>query len=295
VDPGRRSSVVIVTSGWVSSGASRVVTGAGSVGAYRRAAGPPRRSVRATSYRGPVAAPAPLPSGVGVALVTFFDDRGAVDARATAARARRCADLGVASVLVAGTTGEAARLSVRDRVELAAAVKSAVPEVPVIVGTGFPDATSALEASAQVAAGVADALLVYCPQAEEPAAFYGKVREESRGRPVIAYHNPALAARELGTAEVPTWGVDGIKDSSHRTDRLAELLELQVRVYVGSPTQLALAGPCGAAGALLALANVAPTDCIAAFGGDVAAQRRLLALHRQVVEEPGSLKRAEPR
>jgi len=36
----------------------------------------------------------------------------------------------------------------------------------------------------------------------------------------------------------------------------------------------------GAAGSILAAANLAPEDCLAAWDGDGAAQRRLLAVHR---------------
>jgi 4-hydroxy-tetrahydrodipicolinate synthase len=237
-----------------------------------------------------------LPSGVGVALVTHFAEDGTVDLKATAARARRCVELGVSSVLVAGTTGEAARLTVHDRVELASAVKDAAPDTPVIVGTGRPDEADALEATARIAVeGDADALLVYCPQEAQPSSFFRAVREEARGRAVFAYHNPALAARRLGTGELATLDVDGVKDSSGSSNRLADLVELGVRVYVGSPTQLALAGPCGAAGALVGLANVAPTDCIAAWNGDATAQRRLFTLHRRAAHEfPSYLRSGAP-
>ncbi|HVC13853.1 MAG TPA: dihydrodipicolinate synthase family protein [Acidimicrobiales bacterium] len=239
----------------------------------------------------------PLPSGVGVALVTLFDDDGGIDAKATAAHARRCVELGASSVLVSGTTGEAARLSVQDRVELAAAVADAVPGVPVVVGTGHPDVDAALEASARVAVETgADALLVYCPKGAEPAPFFRGVRDAARGRHVLAYHNPALGVRELGSEELSSLDVDGVKDSSGDSNRLADLVELGVRVYVGSPTQLSLAGSCGAAGALLALANVAPTDCIAAWNGDAAAQRRLFAVHRRAAGDfPAYLKLRAPR
>jgi 4-hydroxy-tetrahydrodipicolinate synthase len=243
----------------------------------------------------PVAEALPLPSGVGVALVTFFAENGGVDLEATATRARRCVELGVSSVLVSGTTGEAACLSVEDRVELAAAVKEVAPGVPVVVGTGHPDADDAVEASARVAKdGAADALLVYCPEEAEPAAFYRAVRDVARGRPVLAYHFPVLAARELTTEELASLDVDGVKDSSGSSNRLADLVELGVRVYTGSATQLVLAGSC-ADGAILALANVAPTECIAAWNGDAAAQRRLFALHRQATREfPSYLKSSEP-
>ena len=48
----------------------------------------------------------PLFRGVGVALVTLFDEHGEIDAPATAAHAAGLVDLGVRAVLVAGTTGE---------------------------------------------------------------------------------------------------------------------------------------------------------------------------------------------
>ena len=239
---------------------------------------------------------APLHSGVGVALVTIFADDGTVDLAATATRARRCAELGISSVLVAGTTGEAARLTVADRVALVSAVKDVVAGVPVIVGTGRDTADAALETSAKLAAeGEADALLVFCPEEAEPAEFFGAVRHEASGRPILAYHNPALAARPLDTEELPLLDVDGVKDSSGSSSRLADLVELRMRVYVGSATQLLLAGSCGAAGAILALANVAPTDCIAAWNGDAAAQRRLFQMHRRAGRGlPSFLKTAQP-
>ena len=46
-------------------------------------------------------------------------------------------------------------------------------------------------------------------------------------------------------------------------------------LYVGSPWLLSAAGPLGATGAILAVANVEPALSIAAFAGDVEAQRAL--------------------
>lgn len=239
---------------------------------------------------------APLPSGVGVALVTMFDGAGAVDVPATVARAEACAAPGLSSVLVAGTTGEASRLSAEDRVVLATAVKLALPDIPVIVGTGDPRAARALEITAALAdAGVGDALLVLAPGDADPVAFYGEAGAAAGGTPVLAYHFPLVSPPGLETSVVPTLGVKGIKDSSGNTNRLAELVEAGVRVYVGSPTLLAVAGACGAAGALLAVANVAPRLCLEAWNGDMAAQRRLFALHVQAgAEGLGYLKRTLP-
>jgi hypothetical protein len=43
-----------------------------------------------------------------------------------------------------------------------------------------------------------------------------------------------------------------------------------------------MAGPMGAAGAILALANIEPEACAAAFAGDAAAQRGLAGPHLAV-------------
>lgn len=240
--------------------------------------------------------PMSLPSGVGVALVTVFDDGGTPDVAATVARARACVARGVSGILVAGTTGEAWRLTPGHRIEVASAVKDALPEIPVVVGTGDPAAARAFAITAEVAeTGVADALLVLSPGDLAAGEFYSAVARDARGIPVLAYHNPAMSAPGVDATEVPALGVDGIKDSSGSTDRLAELIERDVTVYVGSPTLLAVAGACGARGALLALANVVPSLCIAAWNGDMSAQRRLFAIRRSTAAGfPGSLKSTEP-
>ena len=63
-------------------------------------------------------------------------------------------------------------------------------------------------------------------------------------------------------------------------------------LYVGSSAYLALAGPLGATGAILSLANTDPEGCIAALAGDMEAQRALLPGHRESrVDFPAGLKR----
>jgi 4-hydroxy-tetrahydrodipicolinate synthase len=230
--------------------------------------------------------------GVGVALVTIFDGEGRVDADATAEHARNCVDRGVRSILVAGTTGEPWRLSTADRISLAATVKSAVSEIPVIVGTGDTNAQRALQITKEVAtAGVADALLVLSPTDVDPADFYRDVVSTSATSTVLAYHLPALSPPGIPAELVRTLPVDGIKDSSGDADRLAQLVHDGCRTFVGSPNLLSTAGPCGAAGALLALANSVPELCVDAWGGDETAQRRLFDVHiASLVDFPATLK-----
>lgn len=233
-----------------------------------------------------------LPAGVGVALVSLFGDDGDLDIAATVHHAVACVERGVSSVLVAGTTGEPWRLTGADRVELAGAVKAALPTVPVLVGTGDTDAGRAVALTAEVAgAGVADALVVLAPDGVAPGAFYRDIAAVAGSTPVLAYHLPALSAVGVPVDAVPSLPVAGIKDSSGDTDRLAHLLHDKQQVYVGSPNLLSTAGPCEATGALLALANTLPEMCIAAWDGDPDAQRRLFDAHvRSMPNFPGCLK-----
>jgi 4-hydroxy-tetrahydrodipicolinate synthase len=230
--------------------------------------------------------------GVGVALVTMFDRQGRVDAAATAEHAHNCAERGIRSILVAGTTGEPWRLSTTDRIVLAAAVKDAVSDVPVIVGTGDTNAVRALQITKEVAAaGVADSLLVLSPTDVDPAGFYRDVVSAAATCTVLAYHLPALSPPGIPADLVRTLPVGGIKDSSGDADRLAQLVHDGCPTFVGSPNLLSTAGPCGAAGALLALANSVPELCLDAWSGDEVAQRRLFDVHiASLVDFPATLK-----
>jgi len=226
-----------------------------------------------------------LPGGAGVALVTIFDDYGEADLDATGALARDLVARGVRSVLVCGTTGEAAALTGKERVALVEAVRAAVPAgVPVIAGTGAPSRRQAAElTSAAVTAG-ADAVLAWPPPGcTELVRYYGVVADAAHGRPVLAYHIPWLSSPGVPTGALAALPVGGIKDSSGSPDRLLdEVANYPGATYVGSSALLALAGPLGATGALLALANVEPERCCRAFGGDAAAQRELAGPHLEV-------------
>jgi 4-hydroxy-tetrahydrodipicolinate synthase len=234
-------------------------------------------------------------TGVGVALVTLFDDAGALDAPATAALAGDLVDRGMRGVLVCGTTGEAGKLSDIERFELTAAVRAAVPPaVPVLAGTGADTAAEAARLTAAAVSAGADAVLAWPPPgSEDLIGYFGAVAAAADGRPVLAYHIPWLSAPGVPVAALPGLPVAGQKDSSGDPNRLLdEVTQYQGRTYVGSSAILALAGPLGAAGAILAAANAEPERCAAAFGGDAAAQRELAATHLAVrAGGPAELKR----
>ncbi|HLT17571.1 MAG TPA: dihydrodipicolinate synthase family protein [Acidimicrobiales bacterium] len=233
--------------------------------------------------------------GVGVALVTLFDEEGEIDAPATADHAARLVDAGMAAVLVAGTTGEADTLDADERSDLLLAVTSAVDgRVPVLAGTGAPSARQAVILSKRAEADGADALLVLAPPGlVDPRPYYERV-VDSVDIPVLAYHYPKRSAPGVpvdGLSELP---VAGLKDSSGDAQRLIlEADELGDGLYTGSPALITLASSIGCAGAILGLANVDPEGCLRAWDGDGTCQRELINGHRpQALAGIAGLKRA---
>jgi 4-hydroxy-tetrahydrodipicolinate synthase len=124
------------------------------------------------------------------------------------------------------------------------------------------------------------------------AGYYRAVTEAAEGLPVLGYHFPVSSAPGISLDALRELDLHGLKDSSGDPERLlVELDHFGGRIYTGSSALLSFAGPLGCPGAILALANVAPELCVAAFGGDTAAQRELLPEHlRQKESAPRTLK-----
>jgi dihydrodipicolinate synthase/N-acetylneuraminate lyase len=225
-------------------------------------------------------------TGVGVALITIFTEDGSLDAGASAEHAARMVALGVRAVVVAGSTGEAASLSDEERIQLLRAVRRAVPAgpVPLVAGTGAPSARQAAALTRAACAEGADALLVLSPPGSNDVhPYYEAVARAAGDTPVLGYHYPAVSAPGIPVEILPSLPIAGCKDSSGSADRLLQTVDTWPQpVYVGSPALLAMGGPLGAAGAILALANVEPERCAAAFAGDFAAQRQLAGAHHRM-------------
>jgi dihydrodipicolinate synthase/N-acetylneuraminate lyase len=223
----------------------------------------------------------PVFTGVGVAMVTLFDDDGDVDLDANAELARELAAAGMTAIVIAGSTGEAATLDGPERVALAKVVREAIPaDVAIVVGTGAASARQAAGLTAEVVAGGADAVLVLSPpNAADPTGYYRQVVAAAGRTPVLGYHFPLMSAPGIDVDLLPRLGdigLVGLKDSSGDPSRLVRTLAtFDGDLYVGSPWLLSAAGPLGAAGAILAVANVEPELSVAAFTGDAVAQRSL--------------------
>jgi 4-hydroxy-tetrahydrodipicolinate synthase len=156
--------------------------------------------------------------------------------------------------------------------------------VPVIAGTGAPSLRQAAALTRAAVAAGADAVLTWGPpRCADLAGYFSAIGEAASGQPVLAYHNPFIACADIPVDTLATLPVAGQKDSSGSPERLLdELARYPGHTFVGSSGLLALAGPMGATGALLALANLAPEACVRAWDGDALAQRGLAPQHLAV-------------
>jgi 4-hydroxy-tetrahydrodipicolinate synthase len=220
-------------------------------------------------------------TGIAVALATLFDDEKTIAVDRTAEHAARLVAAGVGAVVVAGSTGEAAALTDTERVAVLAAVRQACPGVPVVAGASAEWWRPAADRVVAAVSAGADAVLVAPPRSGDLEKYFTNVAAAAGQVPVLAYHFPPNAGGAVPVEALASLPVQGIKDSSGDPERMLQELEsFPGWVYSGAAVLTSYASTVGAAGSILAAANIAPEDCVAAWNGDGAAQRRLLAVHR---------------
>jgi dihydrodipicolinate synthase/N-acetylneuraminate lyase len=233
-------------------------------------------------------------TGIGVALVSLFDEDGELLVDATAEHALALVELGVAGVLVAGSTGEASALDDDERANLIDRVRRTLPpEIPVFAGTGQPSTRAAVATSLRAVDSGADALLVLSPpRTRDPRPYYDAITKACPTTPVLAYHFPSVSAPGIEVDVLCSLPVVGCKDSSGDATRLLdETQQFQGAIYVGNPVLLALAGLLDLQGAILAVANLDPALCARALAGDPHAQLQVAALHHKTSSDfPNAIK-----
>lgn len=136
------------------------------------------------------------------AMVTPFDDRGAIDLDGAATLAKWLVEHGNDGLVIAGTTGEAATLSHDEQIDLIAAVVDAV-DVPVVAGAGSNNTTAAMELTERATAAGASAILHVTPYYNRPSqlgiADHFRATAEATDLPVILYDIPVRTGRKVET------------------------------------------------------------------------------------------------
>jgi 4-hydroxy-tetrahydrodipicolinate synthase len=155
------------------------------------------------------------------AMVTPFDDEGALDVGGAKELARWLVAHGNDGLVLMGTTGEAPTVSDDEKVELWRAVREAV-DVPLLAGTGSYDTRHTIALSERAAACGVDGLLVVVPYYNRPPQSgidaHMRAVAGATDLPIVMYDVPSRTGRAMTVdtivrlaREVPT--IVGLKDA----------------------------------------------------------------------------------
>jgi 4-hydroxy-tetrahydrodipicolinate synthase len=213
--------------------------------------------------------PEPKFEGSGVALVTPFDADG-VNTRALREMVAWHVAEGSDALVVCGSTGEAAAMSVPEQATAVRTVVAAAEgALPVIAGCGGSD-TAVVRALARGAreAG-ADALLLSAPPYNRPPragliAHFRAVMDVGE-LPAILYNVPSRAAVNIPPNVVEELAEDGrvigVKEASGDLSQVAEIARRvgdRLAIWSGNDDQILPVMSLGGSGVISVLANVAP-------------------------------------
>ena len=218
----------------------------------------------------------PFLNGIFPPIPTPFDAQGEVDVQAMTHNLAWWNRYALAGCVALGSNGEAELLDEEEKVRLVAAVRSALPaDRTLIAGTGCASTRSTVRLTRRVAAQGADAALVLPPfyyktQMTKPALVehYRAVADASP-IPIVIYNMPANTGLDLDADTVVDIArhdnVVGLKDSSGNLVKMAAIRQrtpIEFRILAGSASFLLPALTIGACGGILALANIAPQQCL---------------------------------
>ncbi len=233
---------------------------------------------------------APRFGRVLTAMITPFDESGALDLEAAANLAAWLVENGSDGLVLAGTTGESPVLSDSEEVALTKAVRAAV-KVPLLLGTGSNDTAYAVEATRRAEGLGVEGVLVVSPYYNRPPQsgldHYYRSVAAATPLPVVVYDIPARTGRKVNTAtmlrlahEVPN--IVALKDAAGNPAETARFLRDapdDFEVYSGDDALTLPLLSVGAVGVISVASHWAGRqigDMIATFAkGDIAEAVRL--------------------
>ncbi|MET3133810.1 4-hydroxy-tetrahydrodipicolinate synthase [Oxalobacteraceae bacterium GrIS 1.11] len=213
---------------------------------------------------------------------------------------------GTDGIVIVGTTGESATVSVEEHCALIkATVEHANGRIPIIAGSGGNSTAEAIKLTEFAKEAGAGAALVVVPYYNRPSQEgmyqHFKAIAAAVDLPIILYNVPGRTVADMSNetiarlAQIPN--IVGVKDATGNIARGIELLKLvppTFAVYSGDdPTALALM-LCGGHGNISVAANVVPRAmhamCAAAMSGDIATavalNNKLIPLYQKLFIEP---------
>jgi 4-hydroxy-tetrahydrodipicolinate synthase len=207
--------------------------------------------------------------GSGVALVTPFDEHG-VNEVALANLVRFHHAEGTDALIVCGSTGEAATMTMAEQYRATVAVVEAnAGRLPVIVGCGGMDTRQVAQLGEQARRAGADAVLLSAPPYNKPPQRglidHFRAVLDASGLPGIIYNVPGRAGVNILPETIARLAEDervvGVKEACGDLSQIADLARLvtgRLAIWSGNDDQILPILALGGRGVITVLGNVAP-------------------------------------
>lgn len=208
-------------------------------------------------------------TGVATALATPFNDKG-VNIPEFKKFIEFQIDSGIDALVVCGTTGESSTMTQEEKIQtIECAVSTSNKRVPVIVGTGSNDTSTAIINSIIAQELGADGLLVVTPYYNKTTQAglieHFKAIASSVSIPIILYNVPSRTgmniAPETCFALSKIDNIVGIKEASGNISQVAKIAELcgdDFSIYSGNDDQIVPILSLGGKGVISVLSNIKP-------------------------------------
>ena len=210
--------------------------------------------------------------GCGTALITPFKN-GRIDFTALEGIIERQIEAEIPSLIIGGTTGEAATLSDVERYNLFEFAKEkAMGRVKLIFGTGTNDTRAAVRHTKRAEEIGCDGVLVVTPYYNKGTFSGVKCHYEEIARattlPVILYNVPSRTGVNLTEGQLKELSeienIVALKEAGDSMDRYVSLAALtdSLGLYAGNDTQIYTTLALGGLGVISVLSNLLPELCV---------------------------------
>ena len=209
-------------------------------------------------------------TGAGVAIVTPFKEDGSVNYPALEKLLEFHIENGTDSIVICGTTGESATLTVKEHSEVIKfTVDTVNHRIPVIAGTGSNGTAYAVELSNDAEKAGADALLIVTP-------YYNKTSQRGLVKhynfiadrvstPIIIYNVPSRTGvnvlPETYAQPCEHKNIVATKEASGNISQIAKTAALcgdKLDIYSGNDDQIVPIMSLGGKGVISVLSNICP-------------------------------------
>ena len=209
--------------------------------------------------------------GAGVALVTPFKENGEINYAKLEELVEQQIAGGTDSIIVCGTTGEAATLTHAEHIgEIRFVCDVVKKRIPVIAGTGSNCTATSVYLSQCAEEAGADGLLLVSPYYNKSTQKGLKVHftdvAEAVKIPILLYNIPGRTGVNINPETIVELcenveNIVGVKEASGNFSALARIASLskgQVDIYSGNDDQTVPMLALGAKGVISVLSNIAP-------------------------------------